>query len=186
MPRAASYAARFGGDEERARQADDSWRRVLTAEGLPYLSGGRGETGPTGDAHRLALWVRERYGSDQEARLHDSLFRAHFAEGRSPCDRAALVAAAAAAGASAEDAEVFLASGELAEKLQYELAGAHELVSPFNSGVPFFLFEDAATGVRQIVPGAQEREVFAAVIARLIRKAATVEQERRAEHSSKL
>eukprot|EP01065_Artemidia_motanka_P032662 TRINITY_DN39654_c0_g1_i1.p1 TRINITY_DN39654_c0_g1~~TRINITY_DN39654_c0_g1_i1.p1 ORF type:complete len:252 (+),score=88.86 TRINITY_DN39654_c0_g1_i1:55-756(+) len=175
VPRRLAYIARCGGDEGRAESMMRGWKRMFEAEGMPYADGG--ETGPSVDAHRLARWARERGGPALEDRVQQSLFDMYFARGKAPCDRAALADAAARAGLPAADAAEFLASGRLGDAVQAELRAAERMVEEFGagSGVPFILLEDEATGVRQIIPGAQDSGVFAAVFKRLLRKAMAAE-----------
>ena len=154
----ARYNAKFGA--ARVASMLPMMARVGAAEGIAFAWGGN--TGATLDSHRLQEWARREGGPPLADRLNEELFQRYFERAQTPCDREVLADAAAAAGLDRAAAAAFLASGELAREVQAEAAewrAAHAV-----SGVPFFVFD----GV-EVVEGAQDAAIFAAVLTRLAR-----------------
>eukprot|EP00756_Hemistasia_phaeocysticola_P014431 Hpha_TRINITY_DN15335_c1_g5::TRINITY_DN15335_c1_g5_i1::g.91854::m.91854 len=169
--RNAAYVKRFGAAE--AARMQRAWVKIYGEEGLEFRAEDS-ETGSSFDAHRLARWAREQGGPDREAAFYWEVFQSHFGRGKAPSDREVLVAAARKVGLDGAQAAAVLQSEDaLAAGVRAEMKVAGELLQQltFSTGVPLLLLEDTRTKRKQVVPGAQDREVFRAVLARLIRKA---------------
>jgi predicted DsbA family dithiol-disulfide isomerase len=124
-----------------------------------------GRTGPSSDSHRLLAWAADAHGQAAQHTLAEALFRTYFAEGRPLCERAALLAAVAAAGLPAGEAAALLDDPEKGTaELQQELRLGRELGI---SGVPYFRITDGA-GRAATVSGAQPAEVLANAIRGLL------------------
>jgi predicted DsbA family dithiol-disulfide isomerase len=161
VDKSARYAAKFGA--ARVAAMLPMMARVGAAEGIAFAFGGN--TGATLDSHRLAEWARRRGGAPLADALTEEVFRRTFEREQCPSDHAVLADAAAAAGLDRAAASAFLASGELAREVRAEAAewrARHAI-----TGVPFFVFDGGA----EVVAGAQDASVFAAVLLRLARRA---------------
>jgi predicted DsbA family dithiol-disulfide isomerase len=154
MPRQAFMEARFGTDAD----TSSVYRRVMEeaeAEGL-RLDFERIQVAPnTFRAHRLLSWSEL---SGRQHALAEVLFRYYFREGRDVGDPAELAAAAGEAGLDADAAAEMLRGHDEVDKVRAELSLAQ---AAGVSGVPFFVLAG-----RFAVPGAQSRDVMAALVTR--------------------
>jgi predicted DsbA family dithiol-disulfide isomerase len=148
MPRADYVVRKFGG-EDRARRLYTSISEIARAEGLQFHFDRIRRTPSSVDAHRLVLWAA---GSGLETDLVESLFAAHFADGRDIGDPAVLVAIAKANGLDGGAAEIYLRGGTNVDVIHAENLRAHRLGI---NGVPCFVI-----GGRHAIAGAQEAEVI--------------------------
>eukprot|EP00240_Pyramimonas_obovata_P014483 CAMPEP_0118927990 /NCGR_PEP_ID=MMETSP1169-20130426/5347_1 /TAXON_ID=36882 /ORGANISM="Pyramimonas obovata, Strain CCMP722" /LENGTH=200 /DNA_ID=CAMNT_0006869877 /DNA_START=119 /DNA_END=721 /DNA_ORIENTATION=- len=111
-----------------------------------------GCTGPTFDCHRLMLYAEDL---GKEAEMCEELMRNYFTQGKTPCDKDVLVAAAEKVGLP--NAEAFVAgdakSAEVTELLKRQ---RQERVT----GVPHFLISAEGVGRPLALGGAQPPEAF--------------------------
>jgi predicted DsbA family dithiol-disulfide isomerase len=153
MPRAgmtrAEYVVRKFGGEERAQRLYTSITEIGRAEGVPFRFDRIRRTPSSVDAHRLVRWA-SRFGRARA--MVETLFSAHFAEGRDIGDTGALAIAAATCGLDPSAAFAFLASEEETDAVHGENLRAHRLGI---NGVPCFVVAG-----HHAIAGAQEPEVI--------------------------
>lgn len=106
----------------------------------------------------LTEWLRRR-DPETAARLHHDLFIAYWGEGRDIEDRATIIEIAVAAGADAGEIAAALDTEDLGALVDASTEAARRIGV---TGTPAWLIDR-----RALVPGAQPREVFDDVIARL-------------------
>jgi predicted DsbA family dithiol-disulfide isomerase len=148
MPRTDYVTRKFGG-EDRAKRLYASISEIARAEGLQFHFDRIRRTPSSVDAHRLVLWAA---GSGIETELVESLFAAHFADGRDIGDPAVLVSIVNANGLDGGAAEIYLRSETNVDVIHAENLRAHRLGI---NGVPCFVI-----GGRHAIAGAQEAEVI--------------------------
>jgi predicted DsbA family dithiol-disulfide isomerase len=107
-------------------------------------------------ALRLTELARDR---DLHASLHDRLMQAYWAEGDDIGDRAVLLALAEEAGLDAAEAGQVLDGEEYRDRVHRSTAQAQSIGI---TGIPAFLVDR-----RQLILGAQPRDVFETVLERL-------------------
>jgi len=112
----------------------------------------------TFDAHRLIQWAAASR-PELTGALVDRLFRAYFTEGANVADHATLVALGTDVGLDGTDVAVALASGAGADRVRADRAEAMEIGI---TGVPAVVYNGAT-----IIPGAQDVDTMARVLARL-------------------
>jgi predicted DsbA family dithiol-disulfide isomerase len=154
MPRAgidrATYLATKFGDMQRAGQIDAMIADVAAREGLHIRFDAIRRIPNTIDAHRL-MRLAQRRGLDGTV-MAESLFRAHFVEGRDLGDRGELVAIGTAAGLNPESVASYLGSTSgAAEVRATDLAARRSGIQ----AVPCFIFDG-----RYALSGAQEPGTF--------------------------
>jgi predicted DsbA family dithiol-disulfide isomerase len=148
MPRADYVVRKFGG-EERARRLYASIAEIGRAEGMLFRFDRIRRTPSSVDAHRLVRWAAA-YG--RSAEMVESLFCAHFTDGRDIGDAHVLAAVAAACGLDGGEALHFLRGEADLDAVHAENLRAHRLGI---NGVPCFVI-----GGRHAIAGAQEPEVI--------------------------
>ncbi len=153
MPRSgmsrADYVVRKFGGEERARRLYASIAEIGRAEGLLFRFDRIRRTPSSVDAHRLVRWAA---GFVSGADLVESLFTAHFTDGRDIGDINVLAAVAGSAGIDPSATQAFLAGEGEMDAVHGENLRAHRLGI---NGVPCFVI-----GGRHAIAGAQEPEVI--------------------------
>jgi predicted DsbA family dithiol-disulfide isomerase len=117
----------------------------------------------TFEAHKLLRWVLAVHGPEPQGRLSQALFRAHFQERRPIGEREVLLSIAVdegfdrAATAAALDEEALAIATRMEEQRGREMG--------INS-VPSFIING-----RYLIPGAQEPEVYAATLRKVVEMA---------------
>lgn len=154
-------ARRFGGDPRAmtARVAE-----LARDEGLD-MNFERGRSVNTLLAHRL-LWLAEReQGAEMQRSLVESLFRAHFSEGRDVGDVETLVEIAANHRMDADRVRAFLQSSDGTREVQDAISDAQRLGI---TAVPTFVFDE-----KWAVQGAQPSSTFAEAFEAVAREEAS-------------
>lgn len=126
---------------------------AMVRSGIEGFSMG-GNTGPTVDGHRLAVYA-ESESLDKQNVFMENIFRAYFCEEKAPCDRDVLLAAADAAGLDPTKTR------EVLDAPAAQLSELDEQLSRFSrgvTGVPFFIISDGKRRVK--MSGAQPPEQF--------------------------
>lgn len=160
LDRAAYMLGKFG-DQAKVDAAHVRLAEAGAALGLDLAFDRITRAPNTLDAHRLIRWAAaatEPGAAGRQDAVVEALFRAYFTEGRDIGDRKVLIAVAVAAGLDATLIHRLLASGTDEADTRAEIASAVRLGV---SGVPFFIFAG-----RYALPGAQEPQVLAGVIAK--------------------
>ena len=111
-------------------------------------------------AHKLLGHALDVGGSEVQTRLKLALFKAHFNERRNVSDPAVLLEIAEAAGLDRAASEAALAAPTLSDRVRAEEAHAWDLNI---SGVPAMLVSG-----KFLIPGAQEPEVYANSLRRVV------------------
>jgi predicted DsbA family dithiol-disulfide isomerase len=148
MPRADYVVRKFGG-EDRASRLYSSIAEIGRSEGVAFRFDRIRRTPSSVDAHRLVRWG-VAYGRGAE--MVESLFSAHFTDGRDIGDPQVLAAIAVACGLDGSEALRFLHSDAEIDAVHAENLRAHRLGI---NGVPCFV-----VGGRHAIAGAQEPEVI--------------------------
>ncbi len=156
-----AYAKKFGG-EEQARAIIDRVTGEAAANGLAFRMD-RALRANTLLAHRL-IWLAGEPGSpvDQDA-MKERLLRAYFMDGEHIGDADTLARLAAEVGFDRDEVVEFLDSERGTDAVADELRHAYENGI---TAVPTYVFNG-----EWAVPGAQEPEMFAKVIAKMAEKA---------------
>ena len=155
VPLREAYAKKFGG-ADKVEQILTQTQDTAQAEGLP-MDFSRGQVrASTRDAHRLMLLATHEGVADA---VGESLFRAHFAEGRNIADHAVLADVGESAGLARQLVLDFLASDAGKEEVDAEVAQAQTLGI---RAVPTFVFDGQLA-----VQGAQPPELFAEIFEKL-------------------
>jgi predicted DsbA family dithiol-disulfide isomerase len=153
MPRGgmarADYVIRKFGGEDRARRLYGSISEIGLAEGIQFRFDRIRRTPSSVNAHRVVRWAAQ-FGRAPD--LVETLFAAHFTDGRDIGDIGVLVASAAACGLDGDAARSFLYSEEEVDSVHADNLRAHRLGI---NGVPCFV-----VGGRHAIAGAQEPEVI--------------------------
>ncbi len=158
VPAVERYAAKFGGE---AAAAKILHRMHAIGEGEDLdLNIADARHGNTRGAHRVLELAHRIGGSELQDAVSERLFRAYFTESRDIADEASLTDLAAEAGLDRARVEAMFASDEGQEAVDQELRRADLLGV---TGVPFFIFDG-----RVAVPGAQDPDVFAEVLADVV------------------
>jgi predicted DsbA family dithiol-disulfide isomerase len=148
MPRGEYVARKFGG-EERARRLYASITDLGAAEGLNFRFDRIRRTPSSVNAHRLVR-LASRVGCANA--VVESLFAAHFTDGRDIGDPAVLTAIAAACGMRPNETRQYIESEAELEQVHGDNLRAHRLGI---NGVPCFV-----VGGQHAIAGAQEPEVI--------------------------
>ncbi len=152
-----AYAKKFGGPE-RAREIIDHVTSTAADAGIEFRMD-RALRANTLLAHRL-LWLSEQPDSPvPQKAMKERLLRAYFYDGIDIGDPEALADLAAGEGFDADDVRAFLDSDRGTAEVAAELRGAADRGV---TAVPTFVFNDAWA-----VPGAQEPETYARVLAKM-------------------
>ena len=115
-------------------------------------------------AHRLLWWCHRPGSQVDQAAMKERLLQAYFMDGTHVGDADALAGLAAELGADRAEVERFLESDEGATEVADELRHAYENGI---TAVPTYVFNG-----EWAVPGAQDPEMFAKILARLAEQAA--------------
>lgn len=147
----------FGGRDEMARAGAFGRLASLAEEaGLPFQPP---EWVPrTRTVQGLTEWVRRRH-PETGARFHRAVFTAYWGEGRDIEDRAVILDLGAGAGGDRQELAMALDGEDLGALVDASTADAHRIGV---TGTPAWLIDR-----KVLVPGAQPRQVFDDVIARL-------------------
>lgn len=152
------YARKFGGPE-RAEAILEHLTTVAAADGLEFKLD-RAIRANTFDAHRL-LWLAEQSGNAMvQSELKELLMQAYFTDGLDISDRETLVRIAASIGADADAISAFLDGSEGGLEVR---SMVDEAVDLGITGVPAYVINRSWT-----IPGAQDTDVFAQVLTRLL------------------
>lgn len=135
--------------------------------GYSFRYAGEGEAPPammrnTFLAHKLLAWTLDSAGPDLQTRLKRALFDAHFQHRRDVSDPAVLLDIAEGLGLDRTGAEAALADPGLDRRVRQEEAAAWDMNI---SGVPAMLVNG-----KFLIPGAQEGEVYANALRRVVAK----------------
>lgn len=118
-------------------------------------------------AHKLLAWTLDIAGPEAQTRLKQALFDAHFQQRRRIADPAVLLDIAGSLGLDRAGAEAALADEALSRRVRQEEAAAWDMNI---SGVPAMLIQG-----KYLVPGAQEPEVYANALRRVVAREAAAE-----------
>jgi predicted DsbA family dithiol-disulfide isomerase len=135
-----------------AKQMNDRVTAMAAEVGLQY-DFGKAIAANSFDAHRLSHFAK-RHGK-QDA-VEEALFKAYFTEGKNTADHETLVALAAEAGLSADEARTMLSGNNFADDVNNDIYEANQVGA---RGVPFFVFDNTYA-----VSGAQPSELFLQVL----------------------
>ena len=113
-------------------------------------------------AHKLLKWTLVEHGAEAQNRLKLALFDAHFQQRRNMSDAQVLVDIAAAQGLDAAGARAALEDEVLGAIVRQEEAQAFDMNI---SGVPAMVVQG-----KFLIPGAQEPEVYANALRRVVAK----------------
>jgi predicted DsbA family dithiol-disulfide isomerase len=114
-------------------------------------------------AHKLLAWTLDVAGAEAQTRLKRALFDAHFQQRRNMSDAQVLLDVAQSLGLDRAGAEAALADEALTRHVRQEEAAAWDMNI---SGVPAMLVQG-----KFLIPGAQEPEVYANALRRVVAKA---------------
>lgn len=115
-------------------------------------------------AHKLLKWALVEHGAEVQTRLKQALFDAHFQQRRNMSDPAVLVDLAAVQGLDPAAARAALDDEALGLIVRREEAAAYDMNI---SGVPAMIVQG-----KYLIPGAQEPEVYANALRRVVAKEA--------------
>lgn len=135
--------------------------------GYSFRYAGAGDAPPammwnTNAAHRLLKWALIEAGAEVQTALKRALFDAHFQQRRNVSDPAVLVELAAGVGLDAAGAAAALDDEALGLVVRREQAAAWDMNI---SGVPAMIVNG-----KYMIPGAQEPEVYANALRRVVAK----------------
>lgn len=160
-------ARKYGRDAAEIEANRDRMIQFGNRAGYSFRYSGEGE-GPrpmiwnTFLAHKLLAWVLDTAGPVRQTELKRALFDAHFQQRRNVSDPAVLLDIVQAIGLDRGAAEAALADEALARRIRQEEAAAWDMNI---SGVPAMLVNG-----RYLIPGAQEPEVYANALRRVVAK----------------
>lgn len=163
-PVADAYARKFGGPEQ-AERIINQVTGIAAEAGIEFRMD-RALRANTLDAHRLISWAESFHRQDD---MQQRLLEAYFTDGLDVGDRDTLARLAGEIGLDATEAARFLDGTDGVAEVRADLERAASLDI---TAVPTFVFEG-----RWTVPGAQDVEVFAKVLARVTEMAAELETE---------
>lgn len=149
-----NLADKKGWTRDYAKQATEQVSDMAAQVGLEYHFE-KAVAANSFDAHRLTHMAHAQ-GLQNQA--EESLFRAHFVEGKNVGDRATLVQIGAQIGLDSAAVQTMLASEQYADAVQKDITEARQVGV---TGVPFFVFNR-----KYAVSGAQDTRVFADVLAK--------------------
>ncbi|WP_281191027.1 DsbA family oxidoreductase [Novosphingobium lentum] len=167
---AAHIMRKYGRTAEQAAQGRTQMREIAARAGaaLSY-AGEEGADAPpammwnTFAAHKLLAATLTAHGPDVQTALKLALFSAHFEHRRNVSDPAVLVAIAEDVGIPAAEAQAALADETLDVRVRAEEAHAWDMNI---SGVPAMVVNG-----KFLIPGAQEPEVYASTLRRVVERA---------------
>lgn len=168
--RTAHIARKYGRTLGQSRGVQEQMRAAAETAGVSLDYEGAEPAPPammwnTFAAHKLLVWVREKFGPERQTALKLALFAAHFNARRRIGDRDVLLQIAEEQGFDRATAERALDDPALSSKVRGEEQAAWELNI---SGVPAMVI-----GGRFMVPGAQGADTYADVLRRVAHKFAS-------------
>jgi predicted DsbA family dithiol-disulfide isomerase len=155
--------AKFGSDPRRHVMAD-ALKAAGDSEDIAFAFDAIARTPNTLDSHRLIRWAG---GAGLQNEIVERLFTAYFEDGRDIGNHDVLVEIASDAGMDSALVADLIENGADRELIEREDTLAHEMGI---SGVPTFIFEN-----KYMVSGAQDAEVLANIMDKVVRKLAETE-----------
>ncbi len=171
--RSAHIARKYGRTMEQSRGVQDQMRQAAEMAGVsldyegPLAPDGAPPPGMmwnTFAAHKLLTWALDSAGPQVQTRLKLALFAAHFNQRRNIGDHAVLLDIAESVGLDRDLAEVALANEALGQQVRAEEQAAFDMNV---TGVPAMVVEG-----KFLIPGAQDAEVYANALRRVVAKLA--------------
>ena len=158
-------ARKYGRTPEQAGEARGQMKAIAERAGYALDYQGAGDPPParmwnTFAAHKLLKWALVEAGAEAQTRLKLALFDAHFQQRRNVSDPDVLVEVAAAQGLDPAGARAALDDAALGQIVRAEEAQAWDMNI---SGVPAMVVQG-----RYLIPGAQEPEVYANALRRVV------------------
>ena len=156
---------KYGRTAEQAATGREQMRGIAERAGYSFDYTGPGEA-PAGmmwntfAAHKLLLWTLATEGPEAQTRLKRALFDAHFQARRNVSDPAVLVEVAESVGLDAGLARAALSDEALGELVRREQQEAWDMNI---TGVPAMVVNG-----KFMIPGAQEPEVYANALRRVV------------------
>ncbi|NLR71086.1 DsbA family oxidoreductase [Novosphingobium sp. ERN07] len=166
---AAHIQRKYGRTPEQSAGVRDTLKQAGARAGYSFDYTGEGEAPPammwnTRMAHRLLTWALRDFGPEQQVRLKRALFDAHFQARRNVSDPEVLADVAEAAGLPRLGALQAMIDAEIDTQV---VAGQQQAWDMNVTGVPAVLING-----KLIVPGAQEPEVYADLIRKVLAREA--------------
>jgi predicted DsbA family dithiol-disulfide isomerase len=160
-------ARKYGRTPEQVGESRGQMLAIGERAGYSFGYTGEGEPPPammwnTFAAHKLLKWVLIEAGSAKQTELKQALFDAHFQQRRNVSDPDVLVEIAASLGLDPVGARAALDDEVLGQIVRREEAMAWDMNI---SGVPAMLVQG-----KFLIPGAQEPEVYANALRRVVAK----------------
>ena len=158
---------KYGRTAEQAAAGREQMRGIAERAGYSFDYTGEGEA-PAGmmwntfAAHKLLLWTLATEGPEVQTRLKRALFDAHFQQRRNVSDPDVLVEIASTIGLDAGLARAALSDEALGALVRRE---EREAMDMNITGVPAMVVNG-----KFMIPGAQEPEVYANVLRRVVEK----------------
>lgn len=165
----AHIARKYGRTLEQAAAGRQQMQAAGTRAGYSFAYAGDQPEPPsllwnTFAAHKLLKWALIEGGAAVQTRLKLALFDAHFQQRRNVSDPEVLVDVAGSIGLDPEGARAALEDPALAQIVRSEEAQAWDMNI---SGVPAMIVQG-----KFLIPGAQEPEVYAQALRRIVAKEA--------------
>jgi predicted DsbA family dithiol-disulfide isomerase len=160
---------KYGRTAQQAAAGREQMRGIAERAGYSFDYTGEGEA-PVGmmwntfAAHKLLLWTLATEGPEVQTRLKRALFDAHFQARRNVSDPDVLVEVAQSVGLDAGLARTALSDNALGELVRREQREAMDMNI---TGVPAMVVNG-----KFMIPGAQEPEVYANALRRVVAKGA--------------
>ncbi len=160
-------ARKYGRTPDQVEVNRSQLHAVGERAGYSFRYAGAGDPPPammwnTFAAHKLLKWALVEHGAAAQTRLKLALFDAHFQQRRNIGDEAVLAGIAAEQGLDADAARAAIADATLGEIVRQEERAAWDMNI---SGVPAMVVEG-----KFLIPGAQEPEVYASTLRRIVHK----------------
>ena len=162
-------ARKYGRTPEQAEASRGQMHAIGERAGYSFAYTGEGEAPKammwnTFAAHKLLKWALIEGGSEVQTRLKRALFDAHFQERRNVSDPQVLADVAASVGLERESALAATQDEALGLIVRREEAAAWDMNV---SGVPAMVING-----KFLIPGAQEPEVYAQVLRKVVEREA--------------
>lgn len=171
---AAHIQRKYGRTPEQSAGVRDTLKQAGARAGYSFDYTGAGEAPPpmmwnTRMAHRLLTWTLRDFGPEQQVRLKRALFDAHFQARRNMSDPEVLADVAECVGLPRVGALQAMIDAEIDAQV---VAGQQQAWDMNVSGVPAVVING-----RLIVPGAQEPEVYADLIRKVLARERTLAEQ---------
>lgn len=158
---------KYGRTPEQAAAGREQMRGIAERAGYSFDYKGEGAAPAammwnTFAAHKLLLWTLATEGPEVQTRLKRALFDAHFQARRNVSDLDVLVQVAQSVGLNPDAARTALADEAIGELVRREQREAMDMNI---TGVPAMVVNG-----KYMIPGAQEPEVYANVLRRVVAK----------------